>query len=1266
MSFQILTLALFLLISSTLSQYISQNGPPRFIQNSRKHQYTYLGDTIKLKCTAVGRPHPKVHWYFNGTYLNFTFFHEHPRFQDKGMELEIRRVEVEDKGNWACKVWNNEGSITRNFTLHIIDFCDYFLSADTEAVPVKTSEACLCEWLSTKEPTFDGEFDSFYDAYCLEYAKDIEVTKFRSTAHLMANCEGGKCPEKKLIHYDSAESDTFAVNTPLDPVRFFDELKRLGVPDVQTMFPGLIDDAEMLRLRSALNSYDPNLDTEEKVERARSILRERIPELVHEHEAEKKKAEKKEIEYLKKEAHQDGKSSEVVYDEEEEDEEGGFISTVTALPLHGTTPAHPFAEIGARAFITSQRRDEKTNDVVVIDVKEDPLPTTTTRSYTNIWTTRKWRIPVVPTKVAPYFKQPEEENTIVLPSGRTLKLSCKAGGIPEPQVIWRKDHEEVGSESERRSGAAYKVRKWSLELEDASEADSGHYSCDVFNTAGTIRRDFRVEVRDRIRSRPIILPNVLLNQTVNANGTVNFTCQVLSDLIPHVVWIKLIKLDGSYIRWDEKQSRHVFNFLDMSKVKKARIFHDNLNKRYTLVIFNTSIADQGIYSCVAGNTLGMSMANATLTVNEFRAMTLPTDNPYPAWPLAYTVLLILFILMLLLCAGLAALYYFFSDRVQKNRIQNLDKMAVRKKVIITKKPQKEDVWSDLASSYAITVEPVINGDRTRRQHSEESGVSEYEVPTDMAWEIERNRLTLKDIVGEGAFGEVWKGTMAPKPKSDEVETKVAVKKLKPAAQEKELIILVSEMQIFKSIGQHKNILKLVGCCTGTGPLLVVLEYCPHGNLRDFLRKHRPKTLSINTENSENPESSNYQYTSTHKASTVEKQSSLDCLTLKDLIRFSTEIAHGMEFLASRKIIHRDLAARNILVAEDYSMKISDFGLSRNIFYQDYYRKKGAGRLPIKWMAPEALEANVYTVYSDVWSYGIVLWEIMTLGGTPYPSIAMPQLYNVLKDGYRMEPPHNCPEEIYGVMVMCWQEKPEARPQFQTIADYFEWLVAEAMKMNQGSIDEHYMTTEELKQGENGKRKRPLSAPGMLSIETFVKEYVKYNPKHGSVPNLHDDPDTKITFSTVKSNSRERGRSHQTKADEKEPLLDSAFQERKSYENIHEYMNNQEEVSEAPIRKFSEARRARFPPLRQPRISESSGEFNQNNIQAGTSRLNEPIVHVPTTLTNHVVRSPSVESSSSGHGGSSAMSSAEGFGINEISQIVYTTIEDAEKESLTPK
>lgn len=190
--------------------------------------------------------------------------------------------------------------------------------------------------------------------------------------------------------------------------------------------------------------------------------------------------------------------------------------------------------------------------------------------------------------------------------------------------------------------------------------------------------------------------------------------------------------------------------------------------------------------------------------------------------------------------------------------------------------------------------------------------------------------------------------------------------------------LVSEMEMMKMIGKHINIINLLGCCTQNGPLYVVVEYAPHGNLRDFLRQHRS--------------SSGYE----PAIGIVEKERKT--LTQKDLVSFAYQVARGMEYLASRRVecvvthltvvnfvkfqcIHRDLAARNVLVSDDYILKIADFGLARDVHCSDYYRKTTDGRLPVKWMAPEALFHRVYTTQSDVWSYGILLWEIMTLGGT---------------------------------------------------------------------------------------------------------------------------------------------------------------------------------------------------------------------------------------------------------------------------------------------
>jgi serine/threonine protein kinase len=148
----------------------------------------------------------------------------------------------------------------------------------------------------------------------------------------------------------------------------------------------------------------------------------------------------------------------------------------------------------------------------------------------------------------------------------------------------------------------------------------------------------------------------------------------------------------------------------------------------------------------------------------------------------------------------------------------------------------------------------------------------------------------------------------------------------------------------------------------------------------------------------------------------------------------------MEYLASKRCVHRDLAARNVLVSDDNVLKIADFGLARNITTGDYYRKTTDGRLPVKWMAFESLLGQVYTSQSDVWSYGILLWEIMTLGGTPYPGIQAQELFKKLEKGYRMESPPNCPNYLFEIMTSCWDEVPFNRPTFKDLVKDFEEII----------------------------------------------------------------------------------------------------------------------------------------------------------------------------------------------------------------------------------
>lgn len=207
------------------------------------------------------------------------------------------------------------------------------------------------------------------------------------------------------------------------------------------------------------------------------------------------------------------------------------------------------------------------------------------------------------------------------------------------------------------------------------------------------------------------------------------------------------------------------------------------------------------------------------------------------------------------------------------------------------------------------------------------------------WEFPRNQLELGKPLGEGEFGKVVLGKANNLVKAGQAAT-VAVKMLKEGHTDQDVKNLVCEMEVMKMIGEHINIINLLACCCKDGPLYVLVEYAEHGNLRDFLRKHRPNEQYVNINDKH-------------------------MLTQKDLVSFSFQIARGMEYLTRRKCIHRDLAARNVLVSDDFIMKIADFGLARDLHSQDYYRKTTDGRLPVKWMAPESLFDRYYNSQSDV-------------------------------------------------------------------------------------------------------------------------------------------------------------------------------------------------------------------------------------------------------------------------------------------------------------
>ncbi|XP_072048954.1 uncharacterized protein [Amphiura filiformis] len=279
----------------------------------------------------------------------------------------------------------------------------------------------------------------------------------------------------------------------------------------------------------------------------------------------------------------------------------------------------------------------------------------------------------------------------------------------------------------------------------------------------------------------------------------------------------------------------------------------------------------------------------------------------------------------------------------------------------------------------------------------------------------RENLHIQNELGHGEFGRVLLG-MATGIVSGERETKVAVKTLKHNANDEAKQQLVKEFNQMKSLmpalvkQKNRNVIRLLGGCMGEDPLYVILEYMKNGNLKTLLRESR--TIGDGT------------YGNLFAGS--------KSFTPTQLMGFAHQVANGMAFLSRQRCIHRDLAARNVLLNESFECKVSDFGLAEDVMNGEVYRRQNEGRLPIRWMAIESVLGDVHTTESDVWSFGVLLWEIVTLGSRPYPKLKGDDIRKLLKNGQRMPRPKHCSEQLYNIMLACWEKEPSQRPSFEQL------------------------------------------------------------------------------------------------------------------------------------------------------------------------------------------------------------------------------------------
>uniref|UniRef100_A0A8C9QB19 receptor protein-tyrosine kinase n=1 Tax=Spermophilus dauricus TaxID=99837 RepID=A0A8C9QB19_SPEDA len=281
----------------------------------------------------------------------------------------------------------------------------------------------------------------------------------------------------------------------------------------------------------------------------------------------------------------------------------------------------------------------------------------------------------------------------------------------------------------------------------------------------------------------------------------------------------------------------------------------------------------------------------------------------------------------------------------------------------------------------------------------------YEDPNqavhEFAKEIEASCITIERVIGAGEFGEVCSGRLKLPGKR---ELPVAIKTLKVGYTEKQRRDFLGEASIMGQF-DHPNIIHLEGVVTKSKPVMIVTEYMENGSLDTFLKKNDGQ------------------------------------FTVIQLVGMLRGIAAGMKYLSDMGYVHRDLAARNILINSNLVCKVSDFGLSR-VLEDDpeaAYTTRG-GKIPIRWTAPEAIAFRKFTSASDVWSYGIVMWEVVSYGERPYWEMTNQDVIKAVEEGYRLPSPMDCPAALYQLMLDCWQKDRNSRPKFDEIVNMLDKLI----------------------------------------------------------------------------------------------------------------------------------------------------------------------------------------------------------------------------------
>ncbi|XP_050617392.1 muscle, skeletal receptor tyrosine-protein kinase isoform X4 [Macaca thibetana thibetana] len=660
-------------------------------------------------------------------------------------------------------------------------------------------------------------------------------------------------------------------------------------------------------------------------------------------------------------------------------------------------------------------------------------------------------------KMKPKITRPPINVKII--EGLKAVLPCTTMGNPKPSVSWIK-----GDSPLRENSRTAVLESGSLRIHNIQKEDAGQYRCVAKNSLGTayskvvkleVEEESEPEQDTKVFARILRAPE---SHNVTFGSFVTLHCTATGIPVPTITWIE----NGNAVSSGSIQES-----------VKDRVIDSRLQ------LF---ITKPGLYTCIATNKHGekfsTAKAAATISIAEWREYCLAVKELFCAkeW-LAMEEKTHrglyrseMHLLSVPECSKLPSMHW---DPTACARLPHLafpPMTSSKPSVDIPNLPSSSSSSFSVSPTYSMTVIISIMSSfaifalltittlyccRRRKQWKnkkrESAAVTLTTLPSELlldrlhpnpmyqrmplllnpkllSLEYPRNNIEYVRDIGEGAFGRVFQAR-APGLLPYEPFTMVAVKMLKEEASADMQADFQREAALMAEF-DNPNIVKLLGVCAVGKPMCLLFEYMAYGDLNEFLRSMSPHTMC----------------SLSHSDLSMRAQVSSPGpppLSCAEQLCIARQVAAGMAYLSERKFVHRDLATRNCLVGENMVVKIADFGLSRNIYSADYYKANENDAIPIRWMPPESIFYNRYTTESDVWAYGVVLWEIFSYGLQPYYGMAHEEVIYYVRDGNILSCPENCPVELYNLMRLCWSKLPADRPSFTSIHRILERMCERA-------------------------------------------------------------------------------------------------------------------------------------------------------------------------------------------------------------------------------